>query len=330
MTILVLAQEFDRTADAVITGLVERGRHVMRVDLAWFPQQLTVDAEFRNGAWQGCLRTDQHAADLASIKSIWVRSPGLFRMPEGMTPVEADYARREAKIGLTGILLALPNVLWVNRPDLAATAAYKPLQYAIAARCGLRIPPTLITNRPDAVRRFARSSSTGLVAKPLTTNLIFEDSTYKMGYTHPLTSDDLADLRGVDVTATHLQHWVPKVRECRAVVVDGKIHAVALTAGSAASHIDWRSDFPALSYEVIELPETVATGLRMFMAEFGIVYGAFDLVLGPDAHEPGEREVVTMLECNVGGQYGFLENKAGVPITESLVTLLARGRTAGR
>ncbi len=62
--------------------------------------------------------------------------------------------------------------------------------------------------------------------------------------------------------------------------------------------MDWRSDFPSLTYEVIELPEPVTEGLRTFMAELGLVYGAFDLVIGVDAH--GE-EAVSFLECNPGG-----------------------------
>lgn len=88
--------------------------------------------------------------------------------------------------------------------------------------------------------------------------------------------------------------------------------------------MDWRSDFPALRYEVMELPESVVAGLRQFMAELGLVYGAFDLVINSDKHG---KDSVWLLECNPGGQYGFLEGMAGVPITRSLVELLACGRT---
>lgn len=326
MTVLVLAQELDRTADGVIQGLTELGEQVMRVDLSWFPQRLKLDAEFCDGIWRGCLSTEHHEADLACIRSIWVRSPSLFQMPEGMSVAEADYARREAKIGIAGVLLALPGVLWVNRPDLAATAAYKPLQYSLGVRCGLRVPRTLISNSPSAVSRFVRSSLPGVVCKPLTTNLLFEDGTYKMGYTRRLSPKDLADLRGVEVTATQLQDWAPKLRECRAVVIGEDLFAVAIDARSDAAYVDWRSDFAALSYEVIELPEAVVTGLRMFMAELGLCYGAFDLVIGPDPDRHGQ-QVVSLLECNPGGQYGFLEGMTGVPITRSLVELLANGRS---
>ncbi len=157
--------------------------------------------------------------------------------------------------------------------------------------------------------------------KPLSTNLIYEDHTYKMGWTRRLSDEDMADLRGVAVTAHQLQDWAPKRWECRAVVVGGDIFAVKIYAGSKASYVDWRSDYPALSYEVVELPEVVTDGLRAFMAELGLVYGAFDLVVGPD--ETGDSEIVSFLEVNPGGQYGFIEIATGVPITDSLVRLLA-------
>lgn len=195
MTVLVLAAELDPTADGVVSGLTEHGVPVVRLDLSWFPQRLTLDAEFRDGAWRGCLRTEYHEVDLASVRSVWVRTPSSFRMPEGMSAVERDFAKREAKLGL----------------------------------------------------------------KPLSTNLIYEDHTYKMGWTR---------LR------------------------DGRVAGVG-------DH-----------------------GLRAVMAELGLVYGAFDLVVGPD--EAGD-EIVSFLEINPGGQYGFLEAATGVPITDSLVRLLARG-----
>jgi hypothetical protein len=71
---------------------------------------------------------------------------------------------------------------------------------------GLTVPPTLVTNPAPAVARFAASVA-GVVQKPLGTNLIFEDNQYKMGYTHVVIDADLADSRGVDTTAHHLQQW---------------------------------------------------------------------------------------------------------------------------
>lgn len=205
MTVLVLAAETDRTADSVITGLAERNVPVMRVDTSWFPQKMGLDAEFRDGRCSGVLRTAHHEVDLGDIRSVWVRTPSAYSFPDTMSAAERDYARREAKIGVGGALLALPGVLWVNRPDLAATAVYRPQQWAVAARCGISVPRSLVTNDPAAVQRFAAQSRTGVVVKPLTANLLYEDSTYKMGWTRKLSAEDLADLRGVDATAHLVQ-----------------------------------------------------------------------------------------------------------------------------
>lgn len=176
------------------------------------------------------------------------------------------------------------------------------------------------------MRRFAGQSRTGVVVKPLTANLLYEDNTYKMGWTRKLCEDDLADLRGVNATAHLVQDWVEKAWECRAVLVGDDIFAVAIHAGSEAARIDWRSDYPALSYEVINLPPIVEKALRAIMNEFGLVYGAFDLSV---SIENGS-QVFWFLEINPGGQYGFLEGATGIPITDSLVRFLAEGAPRDR
>ncbi|MGH3695430.1 MAG: ATP-grasp ribosomal peptide maturase [Pseudonocardiaceae bacterium] len=323
MTVLVLAAETDRTADSVVTGLAERNVPIMRVDMSWFPQNMSLDAEFRDGECRGILRTAHHEVDLAEIRSVWVRTPSAYAFPDALSAAERDFARREAKVGMGGALLSLPGVLWVNRPDLAATAVYRPLQWAVAARCGLAVPRTLVTNDPHAVKRFAKESRHGVVVKPLTANLIYEDHTYKMGWTRRLSTDDLADLSGIEVTAHLIQDWVDKVWECRAVLVGDEVFAVAIYSGSDESRVDWRSDYPSLFYEIIDLPSVVADSLRAIMAELGLVYGAFDLSVSRE----GSSEVFWFLEINPGGQYGFLEGATGIRITDSLVRFLAAGVT---
>lgn len=70
-----------------------------------------------------------------------------------------------------------------------------------------------------------------MVLKSLSTNLIWEDHTYKMGWTRRPSPQDLSDLRGIEVTAHQIQDWVPKRYECRAVMVGQEIFAVAIHAG---------------------------------------------------------------------------------------------------
>ena len=64
MTVLILAQDHDRTADHVVRALQDTEAQVARFDLSWFPQQLDLDAELRDGRWVGQLRTAHRVVDL--------------------------------------------------------------------------------------------------------------------------------------------------------------------------------------------------------------------------------------------------------------------------
>jgi glutathione synthase/RimK-type ligase-like ATP-grasp enzyme len=182
--------------------------------------------------------------------------------------------------------------------------------------CGLAVADTLITNEPTAMRRFARTGAT--VTKMLGSNHIAEEGTRKVTFTRLLDDDGLRDLRGVDVTCHLVQRWVPKKYDARVVAIGGRLFAFAIRAGSAASTVDFRADYAALTYEQIELPPAVAEGIAQFMRVTGLEYGAFDFVVSPEGS-------FTFLECNPGGQYGWLEYRTGAPLTRTLADLLAHG-----
>ncbi len=53
MSVLVLADERDPSADAMVLELEERGVEVHRLDTAWFPTQLSLSARLRGAAGLG-------------------------------------------------------------------------------------------------------------------------------------------------------------------------------------------------------------------------------------------------------------------------------------
>ncbi|ONI83534.1 hypothetical protein ALI22I_34145 [Saccharothrix sp. ALI-22-I] len=318
MTVLILAPELDLTADRMVKALEDRAVPVVRMDTAWFPQRAGIDAELRNGRWMGTLSAAERTVELEGLRSIWYRSPSAFGFPEGMTATEQHWAMTEAKLGLGGVLASLP-VKWVNHPARNADASYKPVQLVTAARCGLTVAETLITNSQAAVLRFAASGQT--VTKALGAPSIREEGGRKTAFTQLLAASDLSDLRGVEVTAHQFQRWVPKSYEVRVIVAGGSLFAAAIHSNNAETYIDWRNDYKALSYNRVDPPPGVATGVREYCRELGLAYGAFDFVVRPD----GEW---VFLECNAGGQYGWLEDAAELPITAALADLLEKGNGA--
>jgi glutathione synthase/RimK-type ligase-like ATP-grasp enzyme len=233
-------------------------------------------------------------------------------MPPELSPAEAHHARIEAKYGLGGVLASLP-VLWCNHPSRVADAAYKPVQLVHAALAGLTVPDTLITNEPDAVRKFAADGP--MVTKLVGGMALDEEGVRKNVYTRLLEAEDLTDLRGVEHTTHVFQRWVPKAQECRVTVIGQHITAAEITAGSQQGYVDYRTDYDNLTYELVDPPEQVTTGIRLLMSGFGLIFGALDFVITPD----GEW---VFLEINPTGQYGFIEHATGAPLSAQLADLL--------
>ena len=265
------------------------------------------------------MQTSHRKVALEDLRAAWYRSPATFTFPDGMSSAERQHAHREAKIGLGGILMSLP-LLWVNHPAQLANAVYKPWQLAAAARCGLQVPRTIVSNDPAAVRRFAEEAATGgVVIKALGTSRVTEEGVTKIGFTRRLAPTDLDDLGGLNVAPHQVQDWVEKHHDVRVVVVDSTTFAIGIHAGSEAGYVDWRSDHSALRYERLDVPERIEARVRALMEELGLVYGALDFVITPEGDW-------VFLECNPGGQFGWLEAHTGAPISAALVELLAHGR----
>ncbi len=284
------------------------------VDCSWFPQRLTLDAELRDGGWQGYLVTADRRVELGDVRSVWYRNPSPFVFPAEMSEAERKHAEQEARIGLGGVLMSLP-VLQVNHPHRTA-AATKPWQLTVAAAGGLSVPATRIVNRVEAAREFVAAADSDVVCK-LFANRVIEEGCSKVGHTHLLTTADLPDLRGLDTTAHQLQRFVDKRYDLRVVVVGERLFPVAIHPTSAAARVDFRSDYRALRHAVVEVPPTVERGIRVLMAGLGLVFGCLDFVVD----QSGEHHY---LEVNPTGQFGWLEATVGVPITDALAELLAR------
>lgn len=317
MSVLVLSEDLDPTVDAVVDELCRRGVEVFRCDTAWFPARMSLDAELTDERWSGTLDTKDRRLPFADVRSAWYRRPTAFVFPDEMSDPERRHATWEAKLGLGGLLADL-DVLWVNKPAREADASYKPVQLATAARCQLTVPPTLITNRPEAVHRFAAQQGQ-VVVKPLAYGSVFEEGQARALYTHALSSAELADLAGVEMTAHLFQRAIMnKAFEARLTVVGRRIFAAAIHAGSDAGRADWRSDYDSLSLSVVEVPLPVEVGVLAFMDSLGLMFGAFDFAIDTEG-------TWWFFECNSAGQFGFVEDATGLPITAALADLLEKG-----
>jgi ATP-grasp ribosomal peptide maturase len=311
--VLILAGRFDPTCDLVVEELNRRAVPVFRADMADFPLRLTLAASLNGNCWNGTLTNDRRTLDLPTVRSVYYRRPARPQFPEGMSAEARKVAETEARWGFGGLLSALP-CRWLPPPGKAADAEYKPLQLRVAAEAGLSVPRTLITNDPDAARDFAEAVGGPVVYKPFFHVRGTVQGQTVAVYANIVSPDDLPH-PDVATTAHLFQEWVPKAHEVRLTAIGGRIFAAEIHADSSAGHIDWRSDYDSHTYRICEPPPDVAVGALRMLDRLGLPYGAFDFVVTPE----GEWR---FLEVNPSGQYGFIEQATGLPITAAICDYL--------
>ncbi|MBY8884108.1 ATP-grasp ribosomal peptide maturase [Streptomyces sp. PTM05] len=313
--VLVVTEALDPTADLVVQALVDQGAAVMRFDLADFPRGITLSAEHDAGAsgWHGELAAGIRATRLEEVRAVYYRRPGLPGLEPQIPAAYRAWARAQAVVGMVQVLSSLP-VVWMHHPDVYRSCAHKPGQLAAATAAGLPVPRTLITNDLAHARRWAIGIGGPLVCKPVASaSITLPGRPLMILPTRRLEPNELDE--SIELTAHLLQEWVPKAYEVRLTVVGDQMFPVAIHARSAAARVDWRSDYDALDYEPVALPDAVADSVRRFMAGYRINYGAFDFAV-----TPGGKWV--FFECNPAGQWQFIAAATNLPIAEAHASLL--------
>ncbi|MPZ85241.1 MAG: ATP-grasp ribosomal peptide maturase [Actinophytocola sp.] len=313
-TVLVVTEQFDVTADHVVTELTERGTPVVRFDTAEFPRRLVATARLDQDRC-GTLRIRGLVADLRDVGAVYYRRPSIYQPHPGLSQADAAWAVREARFGFGGLLSSLP--VWLNHPANIARAEYKPVQFAAARAAGLTVPPTLLTNDAHEARLFAKEVGP-IVYKPLSGIAYTHEHGRDFIYTQPVQLDQLDDA-AIGATMCLFQQAVPKAFEVRVTVVDGRCFAARIDAHSDRARVDWRADYDALTYEPIKVPGDVRAKTAALMRALRLRFGALDFIVTPS----GEW---TWLEINPNGQWAWID--ALTPRIASAIADALDGRTA--
>ncbi|MCP9958475.1 ATP-grasp ribosomal peptide maturase [Streptomyces sudanensis] len=309
--VLVCTESEDATADLVIAELNRRRVPVLRFDPGRdFPVRVVLDARIEAGGWAGRLTVGDRTADLSAVRALYHRRPSPY--PTGTGEQAARFAAQENRRGLGGVLGALPGCLYLSHPQAIARAEYKPAQLDAATRVGLTIPATLITNDPMEAKAFSGAQPT--IYKPLHAGAYEVEDEPAGIWAAPVEAGGIDG--GVSHSAHLFQAQVSKVADVRAVVVGEQVLSARITAPPGV--VDWRAEYQNLTYEPITCPDGMGGALVRFLADFGLDFGAFDFAVTADG-------TWWFLECNPNGQWAWLEDAAGLPITHAIADLLENG-----
>jgi glutathione synthase/RimK-type ligase-like ATP-grasp enzyme len=311
MTVLIVSSLADPHTQAVITALGECGARVELLDLADYPGKLTLTLAFEGGKRRFQLRRPgEGELDLEAVRAVWWRRPGTFGLPDTLRDLaHRRLALSESYTAFHGLFEAM-DAQWINPPARDSSAAHKPYQLALAQRLGLEIPQTMMTSDPEEARKFWHACDGDVIYKQFIALPEAWSETRRLREAETKIAD-----AAIRLAPVIFQRHVAAVADLRVTIIGDEIFAAAVDVRDLSYDVDVRLNLNA-RHIAHDLPEDVAEMLRALMQHLGLVYGAIDLRLTEDGR-------YVFLEINPAGQFLYVEQQTGQPITAALAARLA-------
>lgn len=297
MAIVILGGEDDEHAAHMREDLRQRGADVEVLDSRWFPAELGISFDPREGRGLLELPSGRRLA-FDEVSAVYWRSYHGVRTPRLPDPEQQFIAQNDARGLFESMLIRLP-AHWVNSWRAYTLHQTKPAQLAMVTILGARVPDTLLTNSPQELRGFVERHEEAIF-KPVQGGA----HTRLVTPAH-LSKGNLESLRVAPVT---VQERVPGTN-IRVFVAGDRVLACELVSG----RLDYREDEdPTIRPHT--LPRDMeALSLRIARA-LDLVWTGMDFRLTPEG-------AYVFLEANPSPMFlGF--ERLGLALTESLAELL--------
>lgn len=304
MSILILGSPQDTHAALIARKIQARGHQALYLDTLDFPGALKLNLTIGPGTsgLGQCIDPSGNRTMLDDIEAVYWRSHMGISLPDIEEPYLREMAYREIESTLGSLFRSLP-CRWVNSPEAVNMHVFKTYQLTLLNRAGIRIPRTLITNDPDAVREFYESQNGQVIYKPVRGG----------AHTQKLSKDDLSDARLAELSKSpvQFQELIEGV-DIRAYCMQDEIFAAEIHSGT----LDFRDD-PGAPIVPIALPQTVQQDCYQLASLLKLLYTGIDIRRTPQ----GE---YVFLEGNPCPMFIYFEQQTGYPISDRLVDLLLK------
>jgi glutathione synthase/RimK-type ligase-like ATP-grasp enzyme len=310
--ILAISSRTDEHTKVVIAELSRIGASAALLDLSEFPQAMRLAMRYDEGDRSFQLRLAGGAVvRLSECRSIWWRRPQAFvPHPEVLRPGDLNFIQSESHEAFAGLWQAV-DAFWINHPTRDQVASHKAHQLRVAQQVGLCIPSTLITNDPEEARAFVAARG-----QDHTIYKAFSATAQDWRETRLLRPGEVSLLDRVRYAPVIFQEYVAARLDLRVTVVGSNVFPAAIYSQETSYKVDFRMDMANARVEPWPLPPDVESRLHAFMSALGLVYGAIDMRLTEDGR-------YVFLEVNPAGQWLFVEERSGQPITAAISRLLA-------
>jgi hypothetical protein len=181
----------------------------------------------------------------------------------------------------------------------------KPLQLKLAKDVGFKIPKSLFSNDPKAIRDFFKSGESIIFKthRPCVWKQISEQALKSFAnYTHVLRERDLPKDDVIGFVSAIYQYEFKKSHEVRVAMFGRSCFGTLLHSQKQESTmVDWRAGQHEMETDHIQIPEQIRQLCYSYLKRMGLVMGCFDFIVTPGGDW-------VFLECNEQGQFLWQES----------------------
>lgn len=263
------------------------------------------------------IEVGRHEIQLSDIKSVWWRQKAKPQVPSDSVVELYNYGfvQREWNTIFDYLAAKTDSAFSINDRQKGKLAENKAFQLEIVSELGINMPQTIITSRCDAAIDFFESRRIQRCVYKSFSPYMPPNAT--MAYTTELEVAELSRREfqeTIDTTPGIFQELIEADHELRVTVVGDEVFTARIDTPNRQL-VDWRSSIFENKYSLASLPMAVEDELLRFHARMGLVFAAYDFIVSKN-HE------IFFLEANPAGQWMWLEQQLGSPISAAIGSLL--------
>jgi glutathione synthase/RimK-type ligase-like ATP-grasp enzyme len=259
---------------------------------------------------------------------VWIRRPNAPAPHPEVAAPDKTFAEEEYRWFSLSTLYLLEHlpVRCINPYSASRAINNKAVQLHLAAKNGLKIPETVMTNAPAAVRESFRDCDRGKVCKAFSPHIWKKEGSGALAVTETfeISAEALPEDEVLTYAPAIYQEKIVKVFDVRMVVLGTTVYSYSLHTPNRA--LDWRQEVAQghVGLEEIATPADVETAVLEFSREAGIEFGSFDFAVDPDG-------AWWFLEVNEEGQFLWLDEfNPALRVQEKFLAFLTLPKGASR
>ena len=309
-TTLLLTQSRDPTADYIQKAFNKKNQRIYRINLDDLNvPKFSLDPLQRDKGWIEDINGVKIRVE--GIKAIIIRRPAIPNMHKDET--KNRFLGREILFGLRAFL-ETTSAIWMNHPDSNSMASSKPKNLRLASNLGLKVPKTLVSSDPIEISNWLEKHEKSII-KAISYGLMERKTSAEMAFTQRIPKNFNVKEDILPSVPILLQEEIEKEADVRVTIVGKNVFSAMLS--QEGKEIDWRAHNSGAKWNSFQLPEIIEKMCIKLCEKLKLEFAAIDLVKSISGD-------FFFLELNPNGQWVWIEEETGSPISDTIVQHLSK------